>query len=213
MIHNIDVVNIPYSEEHYIKATYPKNQLVLHHTVSNGSAKAVAEYWASTGNKEGTPYIIDRDGVIYKLFDAKFYAGHIGDVEKEMIKFSLPFRSCSKSSIGVELINMGALTMKDGKLCDAYNKLFTGEFVYYPDTYRGYEYFAKYTNAQIDALKRFILYICELFNIPTTYNEDIWTVNERALRGDAGIFCHTSYRSDKSDLHPMSELISMLKSL
>lgn len=207
------IVQIPFSEEHYYKATYTKEQIVLHHTVSNGTAQAVADYWETLDNRIGTPLIVDKDGVIHQLFSSRFYAGHVGDVSDEMKRFSLPFRSCSKTSIGIELINMGGLVKKNDVYINAYGTEYNGEVVHYPDKYRGFEYFARYTDRQIDALRRVLIYLCNRYDIPATYNDDIWAVNVRALSGEKGIFSHTSFRDDKSDIHPQKEMVEMLKSL
>jgi hypothetical protein len=41
----------------------------------------------------------------------------------------------------------------------------------------------------------------------------MFDVSKEALSGESGIWSHTSFRSDKSDIHPQGELIKMLKSL
>jgi hypothetical protein len=51
------------------------------------------------------------------------------------------------------------------------------------------------------------------YGIPLKYNEDIWTVTQRALRGEAGVFTHNSVRADKIDIYPHPKIIQMLKSL
>jgi N-acetyl-anhydromuramyl-L-alanine amidase AmpD len=207
------LIQIPYDESQYYKATYPKTQIVLHHTASNGSAQSVADWWEAKPDRVGTPIIIDKEGQMYQLFSSRFYAGHIGDVVKEMNRFGLPERSCSKTSVGVELINLGYLIKKGNSYIDDYGHVYTGEVVHYPNKYRGFEYFAKYPQAQIDTLKELILFWGNMHNIPTKYNEDIWTVNKRALSGEPGLYCHSSFRDDKSDLHPQPEMVAMLKSL
>lgn len=207
------IKQLPFPETEYFKAVYEKGQIVLHHTVSDGSANAVADWWMSKPSRVGTPIVIDKKGVIHQLFSSRFYAGHVGDVSDEMKAFSLPYRSCSKNSIGVEIVNLGALTKKGDKLYNAYNREYTDAFVRYPELYRGYEYFAKYTDEQIESLRRLLIYWCNRYDIPTNYNPDIWDVNKNALNGTKGIYTHTSFRYDKSDLHPQAELITMLKSL
>jgi len=207
------VVQIPFGEDQYYKASYPKEQIVLHHTVSDGTAQSVADWWKSKEDRVGTPIIIDKEGIMYQLFSSRFYAGHVGNVDKEMQKFGLPIRSCSKNSIGVELINLGGLTKVGNDLIDDYKRVYKGEFVYYPDGYRGFKYFAKYPQKQIDTLKALIIFWGNMHNIPIKYNDDIWNVNKRALSGEKGVYTHTSFRSDKSDLHPQLEMIEMLKNL
>jgi hypothetical protein len=51
------------------------------------------------------------------------------------------------------------------------------------------------------------------YNIPLTYNDDIWDVCPRALKGESGVFTHNSVRFDKVDVSPQPKLIKMLKSL
>ena len=51
------------------------------------------------------------------------------------------------------------------------------------------------------------------YKIPLTYNEDIWDVTTRALKGESGLFTHCSVRYDKVDVYPHPKLIEMLKSL
>ena len=41
----------------------------------------------------------------------------------------------------------------------------------------------------------------------------MWNLNEDALKGEPGIWSHTSYRPDKSDVSPQENLIKMLKNL
>lgn len=208
------IKQIDFDESQYYKATYEKTQIVLHHTVSNGSAQAVANYWESRANRVATCVVIDKLGVIHQLFSSRFYAGHVGNVADEMHKFNLPYRSCSKTSIGVELVNLGGLIKKsDGKLYDSYGRVFKGDFIHYENGYRGYKYFHKYSDEQIASLKELLIYWCNRYDIPTTYNKDIWDISKRALAGEKGVFTHTSFRDDKSDLHPDPAMIKMLKSL
>jgi hypothetical protein len=51
------------------------------------------------------------------------------------------------------------------------------------------------------------------FDIDLTYQTDMWDISENALSGNNGIYTHVSYRSDKNDMSPQTELITMLKSL
>ena len=74
-------------------------------------------------------------------------------------------------------------------------------------------YYQKYTAAQIEKTRQVLVFFNEKYNIPLDYNEDIWDVTERALKGEPGIFTHNSVRIDKTDVHPQPELIKMLESL
>lgn len=207
------IKQIPYDEKQYHKATYEKNQIVLHHTISNGSAQAVVNWWELKPDRVGTPIIIEKDGKINQIFSSRYYAGHVGNVSNEMKAFNLRYRSCSKNSIGVELINGGGLVKMGDNLYDAYGHEYKDEVEYYSGGYNGFKYFPLYTKEQIESLRRLLIYWCNRYDIPTEYHEDIWKVNKRALIGEKGIYVHGSFRFGKSDLHPQPELIEMLKNL
>ena len=79
--------------------------------------------------------------------------------------------------------------------------------------YKGYEYFHNYTDKQIESVKDLLLLWNNRYGIPLDYNEDIWDVSKRALRGEKGVFTHNSVRTDKIDIYPHPKMIEMLKSL
>ena len=78
---------------------------------------------------------------------------------------------------------------------------------------RGYRYYEKYTDQQIESLEYLLKYWNKEYNIPIIYNPEMWNLNEDALKGEPGIWSHTSYRPDKSDVSPQENLIKMLKNL
>ena len=79
--------------------------------------------------------------------------------------------------------------------------------------FKGYFLWEKYTDKQIESLRQLVVYLCETYDIPKDYNDDIWDLSKRAMRGDDGIFTHNSVRKDKSDMYPCPRVIEMLKSL
>ena len=87
------------------------------------------------------------------------------------------------------------------------------EVVEYSGLYKGHQYYHKYTDAQLESVRKLLLYFSDLFDIPKRYQEGMFDILPAALRGEKGIFTHTSVRPDKSDCHPQTELIEMLQSL
>ena len=84
----------------------------------------------------------------------------------------------------------------------------------YTAPFRGYTYYQKYTQAQIDNVGELLSFLTTKWNIPKEYKGDqIFDIDVRALRGEPGIYTHVSVRPDKNDCHPQPELISMLKSI
>jgi len=198
----------------YINKEYTKTQIVLHHTVSNGSALDVVNYWKTLPTHVGVCMIIERDGTINQLFSSKYYAGHLGLKPDHFITYGIPYTDLNKTSIAIELISWGGLESKDGKAYNAYSKEVIDEPITRLDIpYRGYTLFHSYTKEQIESVKKLLLYWGERYSIPLDYNENIWDVSEDALEGTPGIWTHTSFRKDKSDCYPDTGLIGMLKSL
>ncbi|HEY4611468.1 MAG TPA: N-acetylmuramoyl-L-alanine amidase, partial [Bacteroidota bacterium] len=102
-------------DEQYVQEAVPKKQIYIHHTVG-GSARSTYSWWLSDKSKSGgvlkvgTAFLIERDGTIYKCFEPKYWAHHLGLTIAANVRLN-------RESIGIELCSEGALTMKpDGKL-------------------------------------------------------------------------------------------------
>jgi N-acetyl-anhydromuramyl-L-alanine amidase AmpD len=206
------IVQLNFPTDRYIQVEYPKNQIVLHHTVSNGSALDVMNYWKTLPTKVGVCMIIERDGTINQLFSSKFYAGHLGLTAKHFEDQGLTYVDLNKTSIAIELISWGGLKVVNGKCFNAYRQEVTNEPVtMLEQEYRGYTAFHSYTPEQIESVKNLLLYWRERYNIPLNYHENMWDVNTDALTGVKGVWTHTSFRFDKSDMFPQNEMVEMLK--
>ena len=80
--------------------------------------------------------------------------------------------------------------------------------------YKGYTYFHRYSDAQIESVKNLLIYWRDQYKINLTFNYDqCFTVNNTALTGVNGLYTHNSYRKDKVDIYPCPRMISMLKTL
>lgn len=215
-LHKIKVVDFP--EKDYFKEEFPKKQIVLHHTVSGNGVNGDITTWEDDKSVVGTAIIVDRDGTPYQLFSSKYWAWHLGIGNKAR----------DSQSIGIEIDNWGYLIPGDGtikKFGTKNIKTETGKYYtyygnsvdvpmqYYPNGFRGYQYYEKYTNEQIQTVGELILFWKKKYNIPVTYHEDMWELSQKALSGESGVWTHVSFRKDKSDCHPQLELIEMLKIL
>ncbi len=84
------------------------------------------------------------------------------------------------------------------------------EVIEYEMPYRGYVYYHRYTDEQVESLRKLLIYLTEVYDIPKGYNDDMFEVTSRALEGKPGIFSKASIRKDKFGLHPQPELIAAL---
>ena len=208
------IPNFPANQ--YFKQEMPKKILVIHHTVSGAGIEGDVNWWKTTPERVGTPYIIARDGQIYQLFEDKFWIHHLGVKQFMLNQFGSKVSNdrLNQLSIGIELDNWGGLVKKNGKWFNYSGGEVKAENVQeYPNGYRGYFAFEKYSKTQIDSLKKLLSSLALKYQIPTGYNSNIFEFNGNALKGTHGIWSHTSFRPDKSDCHPQPELINMLKNL
>jgi N-acetyl-anhydromuramyl-L-alanine amidase AmpD len=226
-----DLVQVNFPEDQYYKTETPKNQIILHHTVSGPNAGGSINWWIQSPDRVATQFIIQGDGVIYQLYSSKYWAHHLG-IKSTFLK-SQGFKDygsrnvlLNQNSVAIEICRWGGLIKDLNGFHPSYWDANLGKEVGNPkivippenvvtfnDPFRGYKYFEKYTPQQIESITVLVNYLCEKFNIPKTYNSDMWGVSKDALSGKPGIYTHVSYRPDKSDLCPQPELITALQSL
>lgn len=225
MLDTAKLIQVNLSDGQYLKEESPKSQVVIHHTAGNSSPIACAKDWESTKERIATAFVIGgkpkkgdtsfKDGDIVQCYSSKYGGYHLGLKQEVFTEHKLPYKPLDKSSIGIELCNWGQLTKKsDGSFVTYVNGVVPKEEVVSLDKpFRGFNHFHAYTDAQILALRDLLIYLCDKFNIPKTYNENMWDVNNDALSGKPGIWTHVSYRKDKADCSPQPKLIAMLKTL
>ncbi len=209
------IKSVDFPEDQYLPRVTEKNQIVLHHTVSpNNSIKGDINTWVNSKSRIATCIIIGGDGTPYQLFSSRYWGYHLGIKSKVFKKLGIPYQLLDDNAIGVEIDSAGGLKKKDGKWVDTYGYIIPNEEVQeYPNGYKGYYGFQKYTDEQIETLRELLIYWGNHYNIPLDYNDDMWDVSKNALSGKPGIWSHTSFRDDKSDIHPQSELVTMLTKL
>jgi hypothetical protein len=232
----------------YVPEETKKTMIFLHHTAGRGGAENTIDWWrvAYKRDKTGakipidyplsTHYIIDREGNVEYVFDEKYWAYHASSstkVQKSSISVELSAygwlvddgNGNLKNSLGdIVPLNEAALAVdKDGK----------------PAPYRGYKYFDKYTDKQIEALKGlftnwknkkdfkgnptnhsidFKFNFDEMFpgedpNLITKENPRGRILSQNAVNGIPGVYAHNSTAEYKVDVFPQAELVSMLKSV
>jgi hypothetical protein len=188
-----------------------KSGICVHHTVG-GSARSTFNWWMqdrnSRGNqlKVGTAYIIGRDGKVYEVFAPAAWAYQFG------LKWSTAKKlKFEKRYIGIELASEGALIEDGGKLycfdrvSPRTEKARDAAFDCGSD-WRGYRYFDRYEEAQLDSLMELIDKLCGDFNIPREAPDEPLSFYGDALARFQGIIGHSMVRADKSDPSPDGSL-------
>ena len=193
------------SSDYFYEEKHAKNLLVLHFTAGwlwgDLSTLTTAHLHVSVA------FVVGRSGKIYRLFNPEYWSNHLGR-ERDVVGGN---RGNSKRSVAIEISNVGPLTPNGDKLrfagstyCDLseaqyYTKLGT--------PFRGYKYFASFTDGQYTSLKALIGEIAKQSGIKKSLRDPA----ERYLpfkTGDAaqkykGIASHVNFRkSGKWDIGP-----------
>ena len=124
-------------------------------------------------------------------------------------------------SVGIEVCNFSYL--------DANNKTYSGvvahesQIVDLVKPFKGKKRWHRYSDTQIESLRKLILYIANRDNINVREGlvEQVrkngaagFEFNDQAFYGKVkGMWTHTNTRRDKSDMFPQQELLDMLLSL
>lgn len=217
------IKQVPLKETQYFKEDVIKKQIVLHHTAGACSAVNVMQNWnvddrgriATCVAISGPGSKTSPDGEIVQGFSSKHWAYHLGVKTEVFRAYKVPYYELDKHAIGIEICNWGQLDLENGKFINYVDKEVPADQVTTLDTpYKGYKYFHKYSDAQIESVKNLLLYWKDTYKIDLTYNYDqLFSVNLKALKGENGLFTHNSYRKDKIDIYPCPRMIAMLKSL
>lgn len=226
----------------YFNGPSKKESIFLHHTAGFNNPFAIVDMWGKDPRAQiGTQYVIGgphpttgdsiHDGVIVQCFNDENYAWHLGIGNTEV----------HRNSIGIELCNFGWVTKggyrnpKTGKWVTGRTDSFysyTGlviprfQIVDLGVEFRGFRYYHKYSESQLQSLKFLIKTIGERLGI-NIYNgiidrlkkglDPIQTFGywaEARYGREKGMFCHSNVvESGKWDLSPQPDLIEMLMSL
>ena len=151
------------------------------------------------------------DGTMVQAFPDGNYGWHLGKNGSQHMH---------THSVGVEVCNFGYIN--NGKTY-AGTTAHESQIITLDKEFRGHKTWHKYSDTQIESLRKWILYIAERDNIDVRdglvteirkNGADGFEFNENAYYGKVkGMWTHTNTRKDKSDMFPQQELIDMLLSL
>jgi N-acetyl-anhydromuramyl-L-alanine amidase AmpD len=215
---NLKQIDFPITQ--YLREEHPKKQIYLHHTAGRSNGENTFKWWASNPERVATCVCISGigkdciDGQIVQGYSSKYWAYHLGIKRSVFDAYGVPYTNLDKYSIGIEICNWGQLSFTGGKFYNYVGgEVPEKEVIKLDVPYKRHIYFHNYTDAQIQSVRELLVLWNQRYGIPLKYNEDIWTVTQRALRGEAGVFTHNSVRADKVDIYPHPKMIQMLKSL
>jgi N-acetyl-anhydromuramyl-L-alanine amidase AmpD len=187
----VEIQHLP--GDQYMKTQMAKRQIVLHHTVG-GSLTSTLRWWRDDPRRIATAYLVDRDGRIVEAFPPAMWAWHLGVKDRE----------AERSSVGIELINVGPLRMDERSWRGIAVAKTVPPIEVEHHEWRGYHHWQSYPEAQVQATARLCRWLCRRFGItarvPPSADRAL-TDLPTYLRWE-GVTHHAMLRKDKSDLHP-----------
>ncbi len=215
----LDITVRELEDGQYIKQILEKKQIYLHFTAGGPSAKGVINWWDSNEARIATAYVIDgNDGVVYECFNPDYWSYHLG-VKGTRGKLD-------KASIGIEICNWGPLDEKGGKFYGwpakssgkwiSNYEIPENEVLKLDTPHRGYKYYHKITDEQIESVEKLLIYLINEYDIPVNENfgDDWYEYQEHVIKNvTPGIWNHVNVRKDKYDLCPDPRVTSMLNGL
>ena len=199
-----------------------KEYLFLHHTAGwHNPYKCIDQWGRDDRGKIATEFVLGGpsvkgnddscEGKLLQAFPEGGYGWHLGKNGSQ---------SMHTNSVGIEVCNFGDVV--NGKTY-AGTRVDESQIVKLDKPFRGYQEWHKYSNEQIETLRKFIIHIAERDNIDVRdglisniklKGVDGFEFNEDAYYGKVkGMWTHTNVRKDKTDLFPQQELIDMLLSI
>jgi len=218
-----------------------KRWIFLHHTAGWNNPYNVMDSWGrDKRGKIATEYVIggmnirentnDYDGEIVQSMPENSYAWHLGIGNNEM----------HRNSIGIELCNFGYLTKGGYYIRVSGEKKWvekdTSKFYTYVGTeahpdqvtklntkYRGHQYWHKYSDQQLIALKELLIHIGNKHNIDIQAGlkkliskngaKALNTVDRQKCINQKGVWSHSNVSAVKFDVFPQEELMALISEL
>ena len=215
-------------ERHYLpKGEYKtgptdKEYVFLHHTAGWHKPKRTIDHWGrDTRGTIATEFVLggqsikgdddNWDGKMIQCMPEGAYGWHLGGNGSQHMH---------THSVGIEVNNFGYI---DNGKTYAGTTAHESQMVTLDKEFRGHKTWHRYSDAQIEALKLWILFIADRDNIDVRAGliaevkkngVEGFEFNEDAYYGRVkGMWTHTNTRKTKSDMFPQQELIDMLLSI
>jgi hypothetical protein len=224
---NIEVSKALEIKKHYMPVgTYfpgpvKKQWIFLHHTAGWENPYQVIDMWArdNRGNV-ATEFVLGGqsvrdgntkfDGELVQAFPEGGYGWHTGTGNSVM----------HRNSVAIEVCNMGQIV--NGRTY-VNTPADLNQIVKLAKPFRGFQFWHKYSDAQIETLKGWILFVAENYDIDPRVGL-VEYIKARGADGfdvldldrankTPGMYSHTNVLRGKVDMFPQQELIDMLLSL
>ena len=185
-------ISDPSPAKDFFAVAQTKDLLTLHFTA--GYSINSANSTLDRIDQVAVAYIVDVNGDIYHKFDKKFWAYHLG------MKSHNQGHIQDKRSIGIEIVNIGPVWLKNGQWYDYVGRKHPVANVV-PGNDRGANGSVKFPKVQMDAVCGLVNALCDKVpTIPRLVPKDKLSCQIPALAKFKGIISHQMFRKDKYDM-------------
>ena len=206
----------------YLDGPTMKEYCFLHHTAGwHNPYKCIDSWGRDSRGRIATEFVLGGgsvkgnddtyDGEMVQAFPEGGYGWHLGKNGSQYMH---------KHSVAIEICNFGYV--KNGKTY-AGTTVAESQKVELPQAFRGYKTWHRYSDKQLEATRKWILFIAERDNMDVRDGLQKWIKDEGVKAFDwkedayygrvKGLLTHTNTRKDKTDLFPQPELMDMILSL
>jgi hypothetical protein len=214
-----------YSLQKYFKTENKKKWIFLHHTAGWENPYNVVDYWNNNISNIGTEYVIGGlniqkgdtgfDGKILKCLPDNGYLWHLGIGNRKM----------HRDSIGIELCSFGQLEYRDPDYITwTKRKVDPSQILILNNKFRGFNFFHKYSDTQIEATKNLLIHLANKHNIDIKrglpeliHKKGAQALDEVSIKmceNTPGVWSHTNVvTKGKWDIQPQPEMLDMLTEL
>lgn len=198
--------------------------IVLHHTAGNCDPfKTIRNWGRDSRGRIATEFVLGgqdmrtgsdlQDGVMVQAFPQGAQGWHLGRTNSYYM---------NRHSVGLEINSFGYL---DDDFKNYVGQVaHSSQIVTLSEPFKGKKHWHRYSDKQIEATRKWILWIAERDNIDLSEGLIKWIREEgptkafdfhqKACNGNVkGLLTHTNVRKDKMDCFPQEELIDMLLSI
>lgn len=205
----------------YYAGPTKKGWIILHHTAGHDNPLSVIKSWDNDSRgRVGTQFVIGGlnagtgkgkyDGVICEAFPAGGYAWHTGTGSSAL----------HLDSVGIELCNIGYVINNESYVG---SPVICCQQVMLKKAFRGHQFWHKYSEKQLKALKELLLHQAKLYNIDLRVGLYEWVkkygadgfdhCNLKYANSNRGLYTHANLVRSKSDVFPQPELVDLILSL
>lgn len=208
----------------YIEGPIQNEYIFLHHTAGNANPYRCIDHWGrDSRGRVATEFVLggidhrngndEHDGVMVQAFPEGAQGWHLGKTGSGWM---------NRHSVGIEICSMGYLDNDHRTYVNS--KCQSEQVIQLEEPFRGKTYWHNYSEQQLKALYKWLLFIAERDNIDIRiglkqYIQKYGPTKGFGFQEDAylgkvkGLLTHTNVRKGKTDCYPHPDLVDMIMSL